>query len=85
MPRVMSRRLKAFSRARNGIMSESVVATSGGVDFKVELDFRSSRWSSSASAPHEGQFPFVAYLNAKRYEIYSDRTFAEVEVDGTPD
>jgi len=62
-------------------MNEIVDAHSGGVSFKVELDFESGRWTSEdpPPAPPEGEFPFIAHLNGKRYEIYSDETFNEVE------
>ena len=68
-------------------MSEIVDAESGGVTFKAELDFGAMRWSCVASPPPEGEFPFVAHVDGKRYELYSDETFNEVErdPDQTPD
>jgi hypothetical protein len=44
-----------------------------------ELDFGIHRWST-AKAPPEGYFPLTADLDGKRYELYSDGTFAEVEM-----
>jgi len=64
-------------------MSEIVDAQSGGATFRVELDFESGRWSSELQPPPEGEFPFIARLNGKRYEIYSDETFDEVETGDT--
>jgi hypothetical protein len=64
-------------------MDEIVDAQSGGVSFRVELDFESRRWSSTFQPP-EGEFPFVVHVNGKRYELYSDETFGEVE-DGAKD
>jgi hypothetical protein len=62
-------------------MDEIVDAESGGASFRVELDFELGRWSSTEPVPPEGEFPFIAHLAGKRYEIYSDETFGEVEVD----
>jgi hypothetical protein len=45
----------------------------------VDLDFETNRWSAEADFA-EGDFPLVASLGAKRYEIYSDGTFAEEEL-----
>ncbi len=59
-------------------MSETVRATSGGVPLDAELDFETGRWTSKTPLP-EGEFPFVASADGKRYELYSDQTFAEVE------
>jgi hypothetical protein len=59
-------------------MNEIVDAQSGGVSFIVELDFESGRWSSTFQPP-EGEFPFVVHANGRRYELYSDETFGEVE------
>jgi hypothetical protein len=63
-------------------MSEIVDAHSGGVTFEAELDFDAMRWSSMTPSPPEGEFPFVAHIDRKRYELYSDETFSEVEPDG---
>ncbi len=61
-------------------MSDSVNAISGDETIAVELDFEKMTWSSSADEPL-GEFPFVAAFDGKRYEIYSDGTFDEVEPD----
>jgi hypothetical protein len=48
------------------------------VDFA--LDAESKRWSLPGDAPlPEGEFPLVASAGGRRYELYSDGTFAEVE------
>jgi len=61
-------------------MKQSVAATVDGLEIEVELDFESWHWSSVAH-PAEGEFPIVVHADAKRYELYSDKTFAEVEDD----
>ena len=35
-------------------------------------------WQSSKT-PEEAEFPLIAFMDGKRYELYSDGTFAEVE------
>lgn len=42
------------------------------------LDFGTSYWSASQELP-EGYFPIIAHHEGKRFELYSDGTFAEVE------
>lgn len=42
------------------------------------LDWAGRRWQSSEEQK-ESDFPLVAVLDGKRYELYSDGTFAEVE------
>jgi hypothetical protein len=59
-------------------MHEQINARSGDGNLAANLDFESLRWTST-SEPPEGDFPFVGQLNGKRYELYSDGTFAEVE------
>ena len=59
-------------------MGQIVDAKSGGASFKAELHFDSGRWSTLAQTPPEGDFPFVALVAGKRYELYSDQTFGEV-------
>jgi GNAT superfamily N-acetyltransferase len=45
-----------------------------------ELDFDARRWSAPREFP-EGYFPLTAEVDGKRYELYSDGSFAEVELD----
>jgi len=44
-----------------------------------QLDFENHVWHSVRELP-EGEFPLVAEVARKRYELYSDRTFAEEEL-----
>jgi hypothetical protein len=44
----------------------------------VRLDWQHSRWHSLEDLP-EGDFPLMAIVDTKRYELYSDGAFAEVE------
>jgi hypothetical protein len=57
----------------------SVVISTGAGPVSFALDFSKKRWSTP-SAPPEGEFPLTAEIDAKRYELYSDGTFAEVEL-----
>jgi hypothetical protein len=67
--------------AYNACMAEVVEARSGSVILKARLDFESGHWSTAGETPPEGEFPFVVHVGGKRYELYSDETFAEVEPD----
>jgi hypothetical protein len=60
-------------------MDEGVRARSGGVEQAFELDWGTGRWHST-STPPEGDFPFVAEIRGKRYELYSDGTFNEQDL-----
>ncbi|WP_180277671.1 hypothetical protein [Nostoc sp. 'Peltigera malacea cyanobiont' DB3992] len=42
------------------------------------LNWEERRWQS-LEKPQESDFPLIAVLDGKRYELYSDGTFAEVE------
>jgi hypothetical protein len=42
------------------------------------LDWRHWRWHSLVEL-EEGDFPLATVVEGKRYELYSDGTFAEVE------
>jgi hypothetical protein len=69
-------------------MDEIVDARSGGAHFKAALDFDRQRWEAVGEPPPaEGEFPFTAELDGRRYELYSDETFDEVELaaDEHPD
>jgi hypothetical protein len=57
---------------------ETVTGESGGQAFTVDLDFDSGRYDATLRPP-EGEFPFVVHANGRRYELYSDGTFGEVE------
>jgi hypothetical protein len=43
------------------------------------LDWEQSRWQSTKEL-EEALFPLITVVDGKRYELYSDETFAEVEV-----
>jgi hypothetical protein len=43
-----------------------------------DLDFDKRAWTAPRELP-ESYFPLVAEVGGKRYELYSDGTFAEVE------
>ena len=50
-----------------------------GAPQMIRLDFRHNVWHSAREFP-EGEFPLVAEVAGKRYELYSDRTFSEEEL-----
>jgi hypothetical protein len=56
-----------------------VQAASGDVNGTFDMNFEANRWTS-ATAFEEGDFPFIAELRGRRYELYSDGTFNEQEV-----
>jgi hypothetical protein len=60
---------------------ERVTIPFAGRDADFDLDRNSRRWTSveSATPLAEGEFPLIASAGGKRYELYSDGTFAEVE------
>jgi hypothetical protein len=43
------------------------------------LNWDAHQWQS-AKRLQEGEFPLVTVVDARRYELYSDGTFAEVEL-----
>ena len=49
-----------------------------GRNIMFRLDWKNWRWHS-LDAPPEAEFPLIAVVDGKRYELYSDGTFAEVE------
>ncbi len=42
------------------------------------LDWEEWRWQS-LKEQQESEFPVITVIDGKRYELYSDNTFAEVE------
>jgi hypothetical protein len=44
-----------------------------------DLNLDTKRWSNQ-NVPPECEFPLAAEIGDKRYELYSDKTFAEVEM-----
>ncbi|HZV76202.1 MAG TPA: hypothetical protein VFF63_00430 [Candidatus Babeliales bacterium] len=57
----------------------SATISVGGEELSFELDFGTWRWAGPRDLP-EGYFPLAAQIEGKRYELYSDGTFAEVEL-----
>jgi len=60
---------------------ERVTILFGGRSADFDLDRETKRWGSveAATPLDEGEFPLTATSGGKRYELYSDGTFAEVE------
>jgi hypothetical protein len=50
----------------------------GDRNFMFRLDWKHRRWHS-LEEPEEADFPLVIVVEGKRYELYSDGTFDEVE------
>ena len=57
---------------------ETVAATSGDFTGTFQLDWEALTWQCATSF-EEGNFPFVAEVRGKRYELYSDGRFDEEE------
>ncbi len=49
-----------------------------GRNIMLSLYWKHWRWHS-LDAPQEADFPLKTVVDGKRYELYSDGTFAEVE------
>jgi hypothetical protein len=58
---------------------ETVSLDVAGTGATFELDFDAETWRSDATLA-EGEFPLIAEVSGKRYELYSDGTFAEEEL-----
>ena len=56
----------------------TVQAETEGFTATFQLDFDKRTWATSANV-EEAEFPFVAEVDGKRYELYSDGTFDEEE------
>ncbi|HEX3469515.1 MAG TPA: hypothetical protein VHT05_15645 [Candidatus Elarobacter sp.] len=50
-----------------------------GETYPFVLDYDAHTWTSTASF-EEAEFPVTTEIAGRRYELYSDGTFAEVEV-----
>jgi len=61
-----------------------VVVELQGQRLEFTLDSGTRRWlpdePATSNALHEGEFPLVALAGGKRYELYSDGSFDEVEL-----
>jgi hypothetical protein len=54
-----------------------------GRSLEFSIDANTRKWTpgdTSANAVEEGEFPLIGYAEGKRYELYSDGSFAEVEL-----
>jgi hypothetical protein len=49
-----------------------------GRNIPFRLDWEDRRWESLEDQ-NESNFPLIAEISGKRYELYSDETFAEVQ------
>ena len=50
-----------------------------GRNIPFRLNWEDRQWAS-LEEQKEGNFPLIAEVSGKRYELYSDETFAEVEM-----
>ena len=61
----------------------SISIAGKNLEFNLKIDRESGKWTpdeGSANEPlAEGDFPLIAHAGGRRYELYSDGTFAEVE------
>jgi hypothetical protein len=60
-------------------MSTTVLIEIAEEQIPFELDFTSLTWTAERVF-EESDFPLIARFDEKRYEIYSDGTFAEEEL-----
>jgi len=60
-------------------MATTVLIEISDEQIPLQLDFTNQLWSAERIF-EEADFPLIARYDAKRYEIYSDGTFAEVEL-----
>jgi hypothetical protein len=60
-------------------MLETVSIQIDGEPIRFSLDFNDMRWTAPRELA-EGDFPLATDVGGKRYELYSDGTFAEVEL-----
>ena len=62
---------------------QTVEATAGGLAATFTLDWYNRRWTSTVE--HEiADYPFIAEVDGKRYELYGDGTFDEEEISPEP-
>lgn len=59
--------------------TETVTATSGNRSASFTLNWYEHRWSC-ATEFEMADFPFIAKVGGKRYELYGDGTFDEEEL-----
>jgi hypothetical protein len=56
----------------------TIQITVGNRNIMFRLDWNHRRWHS-LEEPEEADFPLTTIVDGKRYELYSDGTFDEVE------
>ncbi|MGA8099780.1 MAG: hypothetical protein WB810_14085 [Candidatus Cybelea sp.] len=63
---------------------ETVVIAIERRRFEFTLHHDTRKWTAAEPSTYrllsEGEFPLIADAAGKRYELYSDKTFAEVEL-----
>ncbi|MFY9740208.1 MAG: hypothetical protein WAK11_14330 [Candidatus Cybelea sp.] len=63
---------------------KTVIVDLQGQRLEFTLDSDTHKWAlvdaSARGLLHEGEFPLIAFAGGKRYELYSDGTFGEVEL-----
>lgn len=57
----------------------NVLIAVGSHDVAFTIDQERRRWRC-ADKQEEAEFPLITFWEGKRYELYSDGTFAEVEM-----
>ncbi|MFY9885623.1 MAG: hypothetical protein WAL67_07755 [Candidatus Cybelea sp.] len=62
----------------------TVAITVGGRRLEFSLHHDTRKWTAVEPSTYgllsEGEFPLIGNADGKRYELYSDKTFAEVEL-----
>ncbi len=62
----------------------TVAITVAGRRLEFNLRYDTRKWTAVEPSTYgllsEGEFPLIANAGGKRYELYSDKTFAEVEL-----
>ena len=59
---------------------ETVEATSEDSKESFQVDWDAKTWKRETPL-EEGEFPYIAEIRGKRYELYDDGTFDEEEID----
>ena len=57
----------------------TVQAETEGMTATFQLDFDQMTWTTATNV-EEAEFPFVAEIGEKRFELYSDGTFDEEDL-----
>jgi hypothetical protein len=80
-PAVNAREIRGTMTGRHTTVVQADLKERG-----VDLDFDALRWAlaDARPRPEEAAFPLIATVDGKRYELYSDGTFDEAELDEGP-